>query len=195
MGQDKGWPPAEEFELFYREHLGDLVKYAVGWGAGWQDADEGAQEAMITVCRCWYRIRGNRAAYARRAMIRAILKIRRSRHDHNTSPVSDEDLPEHGFADRDLQSFEDDQWINQLLDRLPPDQRAVIEAFLAGKTFAAFAAELQSQKREADWRDDEEKEADLVRRAASVRKNFERALAKLRRELSNDPTEKGKETR
>ena len=89
-----------------------------------------------------------------------------------------------------------------MFDKLPVDQRAVMEAFLAGKTFAEFAAELQARAPEAAGMEDAQKADDLVNRAATARKNFQYARAKLRPKvteyerprLSDDPTGKGKET-
>ncbi|MFF5077617.1 RNA polymerase sigma factor [Actinoplanes sp. NPDC000266] len=175
-------PPDEEFDPFYRATYPELRKYGVAWGRNWQDADDAARDVMIDVRRRWFTIApSRRAAYARVALVRAILKIRRERHAHDTSPFPVTELPLPPRDDLDLGAYEGRQWVGQLLGGLPCSQRAVMEAFLAGITFKEFAAELQRREAAITGRmSAEEEAADLERRAAAARKNFQHARTALR---------------
>lgn len=173
----------EEFDLFYRATYPELCKYGMAWGRNWQDADDAARDVMIDIRRRWFAIDpGRRAAYARVALVRAILKIRRERHAHNTSPLPVMELPLPPRDDRDFRAYEDQQWVDQMLDCLPCAQRAVMKAFLAGTTFKEFAAELQRREAVITGRSmsAEEQAADLHRKAATARKNFQYARTALR---------------
>ncbi|XVV10103.1 RNA polymerase sigma factor [Actinoplanes sp. CA-131856] len=176
-------PPDEEFDPFYRAIYPELRKYGMAWGRNWQDADDAARDVMIDIRRRWFTVDpGRRAAYARVALVRAILKIRRERHAHNTSPVPVTELPLPPRDDLDLGAYEGRQWVDQLLSCLPCAQRAVMEAFLAGITFKEFAAELQRREAATTGRpmSAEEEATDLDRRAATARKNFQHARSALR---------------
>ena len=173
----------EQFYPFYRAIYPELCKYGMAWGRNWQDADDAARDVMIDIRLRWSSIDpGRRAAYARVALVRAILKIRRTRHAHNTSPLPVAELPLPPRDDLDLGAYEGRQWVDRLLGCLPCAQRTVMEAFLAGTTFKEFAADLQRREAAMLGRSmsAEGEAADLKRKAATARKNFQHARTALR---------------
>jgi RNA polymerase sigma factor (sigma-70 family) len=134
--------PDEVFNRFFRAAFPGLVAFGYGCCANWADAEDAATEAMIGVLQRWSAIgEGKHETYARVAMVRAIVKIRRPRAGFQTYPAPIHELPVLPDSGRELTALEDSEWISQLLDRLPPAQRAVVEGFLAGKTYREMAVE------------------------------------------------------
>jgi RNA polymerase sigma factor (sigma-70 family) len=161
-------PPDEVFDRFYRATYPRLVAFGYGCRANWADAEDAAAEAMIVVLQRWSTIgAGKHEAYARVALVRAIVRIGRPRAGFQTYPAPVHELPIPPDDGNEMTVLEDSEWINQLLNRLAPARRTVVEGFLAGKTYREMA--------------DEQRKSETT-----IRKNQQLGLRSLRRLLSRN---------
>lgn len=122
-----------EFDDFYRDSFKSLMKTVMYAGATRHEAEDAVQDAMQELHRRWPEIE-HPHAYARRAVRSSFLKIRdgeRLRRRKEQAAAWDcENGTENG--DQDLTIWEDQQWVRQLLDSLPPSQREVMKFVCEG---------------------------------------------------------------
>lgn len=122
-----------EFDDFYRDSFKSLMKTVMYAGATRHEAEDAVQDAMQELHRRWPEIE-HPHAYARRAVRSSFLKIRdgeRLRRRKEQAAAGDcENGTENG--DQDLTIWEDQQWVRQLLDSLPPRQREVMKFVCEG---------------------------------------------------------------
>src|SRR5689334_1150019 len=135
----------DEFEAFLNEHYAPLLSFATWWGKDPDDADDALAEVMIYIGRNWRTIR-EPVAYARAAVTRAILNIRRDRGAVRYIAVPTDQLPEQAQDASDLDRLEGQEWVDGLLGKLPPTQRAVLSRYLDGLGMSEIAAELRKSR-------------------------------------------------
>ena len=147
-----GLPPAappgsidEQFTAFFNAHYPPLLSFATAWGKNHHDADEALGTVMEYLYGHWAEI-ANPIAYARRAVTRTILNIRRDRHDDRYVPMPNDVLPEQAEHCFELDLMADEQWVGQLLEHLPPTQQAVLSRFLDGLSMTEIASELRKSE-------------------------------------------------
>jgi RNA polymerase sigma factor (sigma-70 family) len=132
--------PPDEFFAFFREHHTSLIRTAMYAGATRQEARLAAQDAMTDVLKRWTDI-GNPLAYARKAVLSCLFKARRDGLDRvrvkqvRLGAGTPEVRP-----DQNLTTWEDRQWVRQLLDSLPPKQREVMALVVDGFEPSEIAA-------------------------------------------------------
>jgi len=135
--------PGEQIEwaLFFERDYGNLVKLCLLRGCNREDAEDGADTAMLAVRRGWRRI-VNRGAYARKVATTHAAQLQKRRHEEAEKYVEKGLHLVHNDADEQLSNHENSEWIKQLLDCLPRTQRAVMEGICAGLTTAEIAEHL-----------------------------------------------------
>jgi RNA polymerase sigma factor (sigma-70 family) len=133
---------AQQFEAFFRTMYEPLLTFATFWCGSYHDADEAVDTVMIAISRRWDEIK-NPSAYARRAVPRTIMKIRRDRGDHRFVAVPNDQLPELADLISDVDRITGDQWVKELLGTLPPTQYAVLSRFLDGLSMSEISDELR----------------------------------------------------
>ena len=143
------------FEEFSRAELKPLLTILLKAGARWDEAEDAAAEAMTDILERWPQVLAGTIedpqAYVRTAAQRAFINRRiRDRKRIERSMLSGHLVPQNGDIDAEACLWEDLQAVEQLLDRLPPTQRKVMEleilagyktreiAELLGKTPAAI---------------------------------------------------------
>jgi RNA polymerase sigma factor (sigma-70 family) len=134
--------PGQQFEIFFRTMYEPLLAFATFWCGSYHDADEAVDTVMLAICQRWGQIR-NPAAYARRAVPRTIMKIRRDRGDRRFLAVPHDQLPEQADLVSDVDRITGDQWVKELLGTLPPTQYAVLSRFLDGLSMQEISDELR----------------------------------------------------
>lgn len=139
------WEAEEEFEAFFDEQYASLLIFATWWGKDPHDADDAVARVMVYIGRNWNTIR-DPIAYARRAVTRAILNVRRDRSRDRYVPVPDDQLPEQAQDAGDLDRMEGQEWVDDLLGKLPPTQRVVLSRYLDGLSMSEIAAELRKNE-------------------------------------------------
>ncbi|MEV6031482.1 RNA polymerase sigma factor [Nonomuraea sp. NPDC052116] len=120
-----------EVEQFFRGHYRLLMKVARVAGATEQEADDAVGMTMVDLWRRWPTI-DRPKAYACRAVVSNFIK-RRNREAKETerllstqAPVTEADW------DARMTLWEDREWVEQMLDRLPPTQREVMACYVEG---------------------------------------------------------------
>ncbi|XVV10847.1 RNA polymerase sigma factor [Actinoplanes sp. CA-131856] len=127
------------FEEFFAAHYRTLLRLATYAGANLHDADEAASKTMLEVLTAWHRL-DDPLAWAKKAVIRYFWKDKA----RNLARIRQRLIVRHGYSpvadDTSLTSWEEWQWIKQLLlDLLTPDQCIVMELLLNGFTPAEIA--------------------------------------------------------
>jgi RNA polymerase sigma factor (sigma-70 family) len=135
----------EEFTVFFNENYQPLLSFATFWGKNPHDADDALARVMIDIGQNWGKIQ-NPFAYARKAVTRAILNVRRDRSDGRYVPVPADQLPNHTYDNFEVDRLEGQEWVDGLLDKLPPTQREVLRLFLDGLGMGEIAAELRKNE-------------------------------------------------
>ncbi|MBU2667001.1 RNA polymerase sigma factor [Actinoplanes bogorensis] len=158
-------PSDAEFDPFFDRVYPELVKYgAFVWG-NVSDAEEAAADSMDYLYRHWYSI-DRREAYAKTMVVRAIGRRRKTaaRHADQLNQAG----PADPFADRNdgaaVTECVQRQWITEILQTLPPAQRAVMAGYFDQVPIADIAAAVGKTE-------------------AAVRKNLQLARLRLQREL------------
>ncbi|MBL7255437.1 sigma-70 family RNA polymerase sigma factor [Paractinoplanes lichenicola] len=134
--------PAESFEDFFKRMYEPLLSFATFWCGSYHDADDAVDTVMVAMCERWHEIKSP-AAYARRAVPRTIIKLRRDRGDHRFVAVPTDQLPELVDMVSDIDRISGDQWVQELLGTLPPTQYAVLSRFLDGLSMSEISDELR----------------------------------------------------
>src|SRR2546421_122791 len=135
----------EEFEAFFNEHYEALLSFATWWGKDHHDADDALARVMVHIGQNWSTIR-DPGAYARKSVTWAILNVRRDRHDGRYVPVAADQLLDQTYDGCELDQMEGQEWVDDLLGKLPPTQRAVLSRFLDGLSMSEIAAELRKSE-------------------------------------------------
>lgn len=135
----------EEFTAFFNVMYEPLLSFATWWGKSYHDADEAVGAVMADMHRRWTEIR-QPEAYARQAVTRAILKIRRDRGGDRFVPAASEQMLDGVDEASEFDRLAGEQWVADLLARLPPTQYAVLSRFLDGLTTKEISDELRKSE-------------------------------------------------
>lgn len=134
LSKPRATPPLG-FEGFFREHYKPLLQFLMYVGATRHEADDAVASAMAELLRRWGEVT-DPAAYARKAAMHNFIKTKtRDKDRTHLRPERDESselVPDAGAYDPALSVWEDWQWVRQLLDSLPPTQRAVMSLIIDG---------------------------------------------------------------
>ena len=123
-----------EFETFFRTEYRRVSKVLIVMGATLEEAEDAVAVAMIDAYRHWGSIDMPKAWVHKAAMRQFVKNRQRSRQGFRRevqvaarAPVEDAIA-----ADQDLAAVEDQQWVTQMLDKLPRAQREVIALIMDG---------------------------------------------------------------
>jgi RNA polymerase sigma factor (sigma-70 family) len=155
-----------QFDRFFRASYWDLVQHVKRFGATHHEAEEAAQEAMITAYQRWPSI-ANPSAWTWRVACRAYLRVARRRRAREVLTPLD-GLPLAATADGTdalLGTFR----VRSMLARLAAQQRRVVAWWLDGYQFHEIAHKLDVK-------------------TSTVRSLFRHARARLRRFLHDQAT-------
>lgn len=160
--------PADKgtFENFFRANYRPLLRVAGYAGASTEEAEDAVQQAMIEVSRHWHRL-DDPWPWACRAVVNNYRKVRKREAQRLARTANGGHVTPAGYDDTALTVWEDQQWIDQMLSRLPPVQRQVM----------AFVVE--------QWRPAELAQM-LGKTDATVRQNLKLARDRLKQELQNE---------
>jgi RNA polymerase sigma factor (sigma-70 family) len=151
------------FEDFFRSSYRGLLRVAGYAGASEADAEDAVQQTMIEVCRHWDRV-DEPWRWARRAVVNNYRKAMMREAQRLPKSVGGGHVTPAGYRDTAMTAWEDEQWVGQLLEKLPPAQREVM----------AMVVEL--------WRPVEMAQA-LGKTPAAIRQNLKLARDRLQHEL------------
>lgn len=126
--------PPPEFAGFFRSEYRKLMMTAMSVGATLEEARDAAASAMEEVLRRWNEIDAP-LAYAKRATLSNFYKEKERGLDRTRSRLKQgAEARRDGAEDPGLNIWEDEQWVTQILDSLPPAQRAVLALVVDGFT-------------------------------------------------------------
>jgi RNA polymerase sigma factor (sigma-70 family) len=126
-------PPAAALR-FYREHYRTLMRAAMYAGATEEQADEATSLALADIVRRFDDI-AEPLAYGRSAVINNFIKAKTTGLDRlRVRQVQRSAGTPVGMEDPGLIVWEDAQWVRQMLDELPPQQRTVMAFVVDGFT-------------------------------------------------------------
>jgi len=154
----------DAWALFFENNYASLVKACLLSGHSMEDAEDGANTAMLEIRQRWTTIT-NREAYARRVAINHARELRAHRNGEASRLVEKGVHLVYESTQDQLGAHESREWVSQLLDCLSPLQRAVMGCIYDGLT-AADIAEL------------------LDKTPENVRKNLELARKRLKQKLN-----------
>jgi RNA polymerase sigma factor (sigma-70 family) len=137
MAAPQGDSPAG-FEDFYRRHYRSLMKLIMAAGATLDEAYEAVDQTMEELLRRWHKINFP-WAYARKAVVSNFLKRRKRDRECLTHMIKGGHVCPESDDCREMNVWEDEEWIAQLLAKLPPTQREVIRCLVDGRTQAEIA--------------------------------------------------------
>jgi RNA polymerase sigma factor (sigma-70 family) len=136
------------FEHFYRASYRDVFKVALLAGAIELDAYEAVDATMEDVLHRWEVI-DNPLRYAGRAVVSNLLKSKtRGLNRIRQRQIARGEVSAEAHDDIGLTAWEDQQWVEQMLEHLTPTQRGVMVNFIDGLTPAEIA-ELLGKSSEA----------------------------------------------
>lgn len=162
------------FEAFWMENYRYLYRLARRMGATESEVEDVVNHAMAAVLRKWNDIENPRA-YASRAVLTSVLKLGRWYKKHVFTELGPKDRvaePQHDGA----RVWAESVWVDEMLNLLNDDQRAVMEGVLDGKT----SVELSEA---------------LGKSPGAIRKTIERARIRLIAALNADVDAKAEEWR
>ncbi len=148
---DKSGPAAaplmslEQLEAFYTAQYLRLVKFLVLMGATVEEAEDAVQKAMLDFTkRSWAAKAAPQypVAYVQRAAVRFFLKERQRERERLPRELRGGHLVIEAHLDDRLTDWEDDQYIERLLECLTSLQRNVIKLVMDGMSTREIAAEL-----------------------------------------------------
>jgi RNA polymerase sigma factor (sigma-70 family) len=149
---------AAAFEDLFRSAYPSLLRDAIFAGGNPQEAEDAVSAALAEVFQRWDAI-GNPWAYARRATISILIKNKqRGQQRLRDRLVQRGEVPPEHDLDPGLAVWEQQEWVMQLLESLPPAQREVLAcvmdmftrqeiAQLLGKTEAAVRQNLHAARK------------------------------------------------
>jgi len=152
-----------EWEEFFDSTYEALVTAGVMWGGNQQDAEDAAEFALTELRRRWRTVI-NRAAYARRVAKNRVANEQKRDRDRVAKLIRKGEYVTDVTDDHGLTEYEDEQWVRQLLDRLPPQQRLVMEHLYSGLSYTEIAETLGKKE-------------------PTIRKHLQLARERLREEL------------
>lgn len=120
-----------QIEQFFRGHYRLLMKVAEVAGATEQEADEAVGMTMIDLWRRWPMI-DHPKAYACRAVVSNFIKRRNQDAKETERLLSTQAPVTEADSDSRMTLWEDREWVEQMLDRLPPAQREVMAYYVEG---------------------------------------------------------------
>lgn len=162
----ESWAADPSFGDFVVAHQRSLLRFAYLVAGNQADAEDAVQDALIAVSRRWDRVTPDaRLAYLRRAVTNRALEQKRRTRARRENP---QDITE-GVSTGGVLRYEDDQAFVDLLQELPPKQRAAL--------ILRYYLDLG----------DEDVASYLGCSPQTVRSQIHRALAKLRQ--THDPVE------
>lgn len=144
---------ATPFEELFRDAYPALLRDAIFAGGNAHEAEDAVSAALEEVFRRWDQIENPRA-YARKATISILIKNKeRGQQRIRERIIQRGDYPAGRDTDPGLTVWEEQEWVMQLLESLPPAQREVLAcmvdmfprkeiAELLGKTDAAVRQNL-----------------------------------------------------
>jgi RNA polymerase sigma factor (sigma-70 family) len=124
-----------EFEEFYQTEYPILVKVLVVLDASVEEANDAAQKAMTDLYR---RLKAdentivNPKSWVRRAAHRYFIKDRKRERGRLSCEIKTGHLGLEDYADDGLSAWEDEQYVEHLLEVLTPTQRIVLKQVLNG---------------------------------------------------------------
>jgi RNA polymerase sigma factor (sigma-70 family) len=131
---DRRADAAASFEDFFRPAYRELIKTAMYAGATKHEADEAAAAAMQEVLRRWSEL-DDPLAYARRAVVSNFIKERTRNLDRVRRRQVEQSAGTAEYrTDPNLTIWEDQEWVLQMLQSLPPGQHAVMKYIVDGFT-------------------------------------------------------------
>jgi RNA polymerase sigma-70 factor (ECF subfamily) len=139
-------PPTtlEQLEAFYTTHYQRLVKFLVLLDATIEEAEDAVQNAMLDFAR-----RSGTAKapsypvpYVQRAAVRFFIKVRQRERERLPRELRGGHLVIEAHLDDRLTHWEDDQYIERLLECLTATQRRVIKLVMDGFSTHEIAEEL-----------------------------------------------------
>jgi len=149
---------AVAFEELFRSAYPSLLRDAIFAGGNAQEAEDAVSAALAEVFQRWDAI-DNPRAYARRATISILIKNKqRGQRRLRDRLVARGEVPAGHDLDPGLAVWEQQEWVMQLLESLPPAQREVLAcvmdmftrqeiAQLLGKTEAAVRQNLHAARK------------------------------------------------
>jgi RNA polymerase sigma factor (sigma-70 family) len=135
----------EQLEMFYTVEYPKLVKLLVLLDAEIAEAEDAAQEAMVDYARRSQTAQApirNPAAYVRRAAVCFFIKERQRDRKRLPLVLRGGHLVTEAHVDVGLTAWEDEQYVELLIEGLPPTQRKVIKLVMDGLSTREIAEEL-----------------------------------------------------
>ena len=132
------WSADARFTELVRTRRGELLRVALLITGNRSDAEDAVQDAVVAVSRAWDQVTPRGAySYLRTAVVRKALDGRR----HLPAPG---DVPEVAVEDLGFLRLEEDRRFVELVQGLPPQQRAVLVLrFYNGLDIATIATTLE----------------------------------------------------
>lgn len=153
----------QAWEDFFGRCYKPLVAFGIWWGGNQQDAEDAVDYALLELRIRWHRVK-EPAAYVRRVVRHYVTRTQRDSKRLADSIDARGAFAEDQCDDQRLIAYEDEQWVLQLLDGLPPAQRAVMALVFDGMSYEEIARH-------------------LGKRTDNVRKNLQHARSRLTKEL------------
>jgi RNA polymerase sigma factor (sigma-70 family) len=131
-----------EFEAFYLAAYPIVVKFLRFLGASAEEANDAAQRAMADL---YQRLKARKdtivspGPWARRAAFRYFVKERQRERSRVTREIRGGHLVLEAYADDGLSAWEDEEYVEHLLQALTPTQRAVLSLVLDGMSTREIA--------------------------------------------------------
>jgi RNA polymerase sigma factor (sigma-70 family) len=129
------------FDPFFGQVYPELIKRGLRRCNNLHDAEDAAAEIMVEVRRRWFTIQ-NHEAYAHRSLLNRLGKAHKCDHAKGTDLRSLDELPARPDPDSDIENYAGREWVEQVLDRLPPVQRTVMHLLVGGFKYTDIADEL-----------------------------------------------------
>jgi RNA polymerase sigma factor (sigma-70 family) len=125
-------PSATGFAEFYCTEYRNFIRMLMAMGATLEDAQDTISEVMKEILEkgLWPGLVSPKAWTRRAILHRFYDQQERVRRRHHLEVRGVHTAPK-GIDDEELHIWEDWQWVRQMLDTLPPAQRAVMEAVMA----------------------------------------------------------------
>lgn len=173
VSADQPWSTEDQaaWGEFFEDNYEVLIATGVWWGGSREDAEDAVDYALEELRMRWHEIR-NRAAYARRMVINYVTRIQKGDREKVKKIIAKSAYAADQCDDHRLTAYEDAQWILQLLGKLPPTQRAVMELAYDGLPYDEIAQQ-------------------LGKNVETVRKNLQLARDRLKQELRRQSEREG----
>ncbi|PZG14849.1 RNA polymerase sigma factor [Nonomuraea aridisoli] len=121
-----------------------LMKVVMMAGATQEEADDAVGMTMLDLWRRWPKI-DDPKRYSCRAVVSNFYKRRNTDRKEAERLLSTQKPSAEGDWDAQLTLWEDQEWVEQMLDRLPPAQREIMAYYLEGMTGSEIATYLDKK--------------------------------------------------